>query len=131
MEVSTIEEFLSQEVFAIVGASRDRSKYGNKVYRDLREKGFKVYPVNPNTSEVEGDTCYPDIISLPQKPDVVNTVVPPKVTEEIVKQCKVLGINRVWMQPGSESEEAIGFCEENGIKVVHSQCAMVRSRENS
>jgi predicted CoA-binding protein len=62
-------------------------------------------------------------------PDVVDTVVPPTVTEAIVKECKELGIARVWMQPGSESEKALNFCAENNIKVVHDMCVMVKRRE--
>jgi predicted CoA-binding protein len=62
---------------------------------------------------------------LPVKPDVVNVVVPPKVTEHLVETCKKLGITKVWMQPGSESEKAIKFCEENGINVVYGVCVMV------
>jgi len=60
---------------------------------------------------------------------VVDIVVPPQVTEEIVRQCAELGLGRVWMQPGSESEEAIRFCQEKGIRVVHDACAMLRKRE--
>lgn len=62
---------------------------------------YRVCPVNLNTAEILGDKCYPDPKSLPVKPDVVDTVVPPKVTEEIVEACKELGIKKVWMQLGS------------------------------
>ncbi|MEM3055472.1 MAG: CoA-binding protein, partial [Candidatus Bathyarchaeia archaeon] len=66
---------------------------------------------------------------LPAKPDVVDVVVPPKITEQIVETCKKLGITKVWMQPGSESELAIKFCEENGIEVVHGVCIMAERRK--
>jgi predicted CoA-binding protein len=62
---------------------------------------------------------------LPVKPDVVDVVVPPKVTEAVVKTCKKLGITKVWMQPGSESEVALNFCKENGINVVYGVCVMI------
>lgn len=87
-----------------------------------------MYPVNPKADRILGDECYPDLKHLPIKPDVVNIVVPPKITEEIVKDCKRLGITKVWMQPGSESERAIKFCDSNGIEVVHSVCVMVEHR---
>lgn len=87
-----------------------------------------MYPVNPNAKEVLGDKCYPDLKDLPIKPDVINVVVPPKVTEEIVKMYKMLGITKVWMQPGSESESAIRFCRENDIDVVYGVCVMVERR---
>jgi predicted CoA-binding protein len=62
-----------------------------------------------------GDKCYPSLENLPVKPNVVDVVVPPKVTEHTVEICKKLGIMKVWMQPGSESEKAIKFCEKNNI----------------
>ena len=64
------------------------------------------------------------------KPHVVNTVVPPEITERTVKTCKELDIATVWMQPGSESEKAIQYCEDNGIDVVHSVCIMIQRRKN-
>lgn len=129
MDAKLIEDFLEKSnVFAVVGASRDTGKYGHKVYRDLRAAGYKVYPVNPNADEILGDKCYPSLKSLPEKPQVADLVVPPKVTNQIVKVCKKLGIKKVWMQPGSESETALNFCKENNIQVVHGVCVMVERR---
>ena len=118
-----------KNVIAIVGASRNPEKYGHRVYKDLKQAGYKVYPVNPNTDEVLGDKCYPNLKSLPQKPDVVDIVVQPSITEQIVQECMQLGITMVWMQPGSESEKAIKFCNENNIQVVHGECIMVQRRK--
>ena len=115
-------------VVAVVGASRNPEKYGHRVYKDLKQAGYKVFPVNPNADEVLGDKCYPNLVSLPRKPEVVNLVVPPPVTEQTVKECRQLGIKMVWMQPGSESEEAIKYCTENDIQVVYGECIMVRRR---
>ncbi|MBE0520378.1 CoA-binding protein [Candidatus Bathyarchaeota archaeon] len=129
MDEKLIKEFLDKKnVFAVVGASRNPKKYGHQVYKDLRNAGYRVYPVNPNTNEVLGDKCYPSIEALSVKPDVADLVVPPKVTEQVVKTCKRLGIKKVWMQPGSESETAINFCRENEIDVVHGVCVMVERR---
>jgi len=127
-----IGRFLDKRnVFAVVGASRDPQKYGYQVYRDLKNADYKVYPVNPNAHEILGDRCYPSLEDLPINPDVVDVVVPPKVTERIVETCKKLGIKKVWMQPGSESETAIKFCDENGIDVVHGVCVMIERRRRS
>jgi predicted CoA-binding protein len=126
MDKELIKAFLSKKnVYAVVGASRDPKKYGHQVYKDLKNAGYEVYAVNPNADEVLGDNCYPNLESLPVKPNVVNVVVPPKVTEDVVKTCKKLGIRKVWMQPGSESEKAIKFCEQNGIDVVYGVCVMI------
>ena len=129
MNEKLITAFLNKNnVFAVVGVSRDPKKYGHQVFNDLRNAGYKVYCVNPNIDEVMGVKCYPNIEALSEKPDVVDIVVPPKITELVVRSCKKLGITKVWMQPGSESEDTIRFCKKNGINVVHGVCVMVERR---
>lgn len=132
MKGELIKAFLDKKnIFAVVGASREPQKYGYKVYEDLKNRGYRVYPVNPNADGILGDKCYPSLESLPITPNVVDVVVPPKVTERIVKTCKKLGVTRVWMQPGSESEKAMESCEENVIDVVYGVCVMIeRARQN-
>jgi len=120
-----IKEFMSQKKFAVVGATDNPQKYGNQIVKNLRSRGYEVYPVNPKLKELDGLTCYSRLADIPLKVDVVDFVVPPEVTEEILKQCKELGLNRVWLQPGSESEKAITFCQQNNMKVVHSVCVMM------
>lgn len=124
-----VEEFINERVWAIVGASMDPKKFGHQIFRDLRAAGYTVYGVNPRGGEIEGQKLHPTLSDLPEKPAVVDIVVPPAVTEEIVRQCAQLGLKRVWMQPGSESEEAIQFCQEHDIKVVYLTCAMIQKRQ--
>ena len=129
MNEKLIPEFLDKRnIFAVVGASRDPKKYGHQVFKDLRNAGYKVYCVNPNADEVMGARCHQSIETLPEKPDVTDIVVPPKITEQVVRSCRKLGIMKIWMQPGSESEEAIRFCKENGMDVVHGVCVMVERK---
>lgn len=114
-----ISEFLAAEVYAVVGVSTNKEKYGYKVYRDLQQGGYRVYPVNPLYEDIFGEKCYPDLASLPEKPDVVEFVCPPKITETIVRELPTLRIDKAWMQPGSGSRQTIAFCREHGIKVIH------------
>ncbi len=126
-----VSSFVSKSnVYAVVGASNDPSKYGNKIYVDLKGAGYTVYPVNPKADEIAGDQAYRNLVILPVKPDVVNLVVPPAVTEKVVEECKRLGIKKVWMQPGSESESAVAYCKDNGISVLHDICIMVERHRN-
>jgi hypothetical protein len=126
-----INEFLDKKnVFAVVGVSKEPEKYGNKIYFDLKNAGFVVYPINPNASKISNDKCYSNLRNLPQTPDVVDIVVPPNITENIVKECKDLDIKMVWMQPGSESEKAIRFCKDNDIKILHGICVMIERRKD-
>lgn len=124
-----ISDFVNRRVWAVVGASTDRSKFGYKVFRSLRSSGYTVYPVNPKGGELEGVTVYPSLADLPQSPDVIDLVVPPAVTEQVVKEAHQLGLARIWMQPGAESEAAIAFCRDHGIQVVYDACAMVCKRQ--
>lgn len=120
-----IDEFLAQKSFAVVGSFRNESKYGYKILKDLKNKGYTVYPVNPGVKEVEGLKCYPSIMEIPEAVDVVDLVTPPLVTEKILTECLQKGISRVWIQPGAESAEAIKYCEKNDIKVVYNACVML------
>jgi len=123
-----ISDFIGRRVWAVVGVSQDPTKYGNRIYRSLLASGYQVYPVNPKGGEINGATVYPSLADLPQRPEVVDLVVPPAVTEQVVKEAKSLGLTRVWMQPGSESETAIAYCRRQGIQVVHDACAMALRR---
>ena len=120
-----IKEFMAQKRFAVVGATANPEKYGNQIIKNLKSRGYEVYPVNPRLPEVEGIRCYPALANIPVKVDVVDFVVPPDVTEVILKECLELGLDRIWLQPGSESEAAIAFCHENNLKVVHDVCVML------
>jgi predicted CoA-binding protein len=124
-----ISDFVNRRVWAVVGASRDRTKFGNRVFRSLRDAGYIVYPVNPKGGEIERATVYRTLAELPQQPDVVDLVVPPAVTETIVKEAHQLGLSRIWMQPGAQSEAAIAFCQDHDMHVVFDACAMVWKRK--
>jgi len=125
-----IESFLDKRnVFAVVGVSQNPKKFGHQVFLDLTNAGYMVYPVNPGLDELLGRKCYRSLDRLPKVPDVVDLVVPPAVTEAVLEECMRLGIRKVWMQPGSESERAIGLCRENGIEVLHGVCVMLERRK--
>jgi predicted CoA-binding protein len=124
-----ISDFVHRRTWAVVGASQDRSKFGNRVFRSLRDAGYIVFPVNPKGGMLEGAQVYPSLAELPEPPEVVDMVVPPAVTEQVVEEAHRLGLTRIWMQPGAESEAAIAYCHEHGIEVVHDACAMVWKRQ--
>jgi len=130
MEMDAINKFLDKNnTIGFIGATVQKEKWGYKKYKELKDAGFKVYPINPKYEDIYGDKCFSSLRSLvdflKDKPDYVITVVPPKVTEKVVEKCKELGINKIWMQPGSESEKAIDYCKENNIEVVYNVCIVV------
>ena len=120
-----IGEFLAQKSFGVVGSFRNESKYAYKILKDLKQKGYRVYPINPRIDEVEEIKCYPTVLDLPVVVDVMDIVTPPLATEKIIEQCHIKGITRIWLQPGAESEIAIRFCIENNIKVIYNACVML------
>lgn len=115
---SAIQDFLQGSPYAVVGASRERFKYGNKVFRCFLQNQRKAYAVNPNVAEVEGITTYATLASLPEPVWGVSIITPPSVTESIIEQAGKLGIKHVWMQPGAESQEAIQRAEQFGMNVI-------------
>ncbi len=113
-----IDDFLVGRVFAVVGASTDREKYGNKVLRCYLQNDLVAWPINPRAEEVEGVPCYPDLAALPESVHGVSIITPPAVTCSVVEQAADAGIKRIWMQPGAESAEAIARAEELGLSVI-------------
>jgi len=113
-----IKTFLAGKRFAVVGASQDREKYGNKVLRVYKQNDIEVVPVNPTADDVEELAAYPDLPSVPGSVDGVSIVTPPRVTEQVVKQAIALGINNIWMQPGAESAAAIDLAKHAGANVI-------------
>ena len=129
-----VQDFLAQKKIAVVGVSDKRETGCNLGYRKFKEAGYTVYAVNPRLSTFEGDPCYPDLKSIPEKPDAVFILTNPKVTEQVVQQCVECGIKHVWMhcmmgtKPGlaenmtSVSQEAAQMCREHGIAVIPGSC---------
>jgi predicted CoA-binding protein len=113
-----IQSFLAGKRFAVVGASRDREKYGNKVLRAYLQNGIEVVPVNPGGGAIEGLASIADLAALPAPVDGVSIVTPPMVTEKVVEEAIRLGIQNIWMQPGAESPRAVELAERAGANVI-------------
>jgi hypothetical protein len=121
-------DFLSQQRIAVVGVSRTEQDAANGIYKKLRDSGYKVFAVNPNTNEVEGDTCYPNLQSIPNGVDAAVIVTTPQITEKVVRDCKAAKVKHVWIHQGmgnSVSKDAVIYCRENGINVIPGACPMM------
>lgn len=129
-----VKSFLAKKRIAIVGVSDKRETGCNLAYKKFKENGYQVYAVNPHISVYDGEPCYADLKSIPDKPEAVFILANPKVTEQIVGQCVELGIKHVWMhcmmgtKPGlaagmtSVSPSAVEMCRANGIEVIPGSC---------
>jgi uncharacterized protein len=129
-----VQGFLAKKKIAVVGVSNKRETGCNLVYSKFKEAGYTVFAVSPNLTSYKGDPCYPDLNSIPQRPEAVFILANPKVTDLIVQQCVTLGIKQVWMhcmmgtRPGlmpsatSVSQSAVALCKANGITVIPGSC---------
>ena len=106
------------KTIAIIGASRDRSKYGNKAVRAFIRQGYTVYPVNPKEKEIEGLRTYPSIRDLPVRPQMVSVYVPPSVLAELLPDIAARGCDELWLNPGAETEEIVARAEGLGLNVI-------------
>ena len=123
---SSTAKFLAAKTFAVAGASRDRSKYGNKVFQALVASGRTVYPLNPSAPEVEGHNAYATIAGLPGVPESLSIVTPPHVTREVIQQAIAAGVKNIWMQPGAEDSQGSKLAREAGLNVIDDgSCVLV------
>ena len=129
--MTTIKEaasqFLSHKRVAVTGVSRKPTNHGsNTVYRRLRERGYEVFAVNPNTGEVEGDRAYHDLRSIPGGVEAVVIGTRPEIAERTMRECAELGIKHVWMHrgpgAGSVSVAATTYGRQRGITVIDGGC---------
>ena len=129
-----VDNFLTQKSIAVVGVSDRRDTGCNTAYERFQEAGYTVFGVNPRISEYGGATCYPDLKSIPEKPDAVFILAKPEVTDLITDECIELGIEHLWMhcmmgiKPGaaasstSVSQDAVAKAREHGIHVIPGSC---------
>ena len=130
-----VDDFLGQKRIAVAGVSRKDSHHpaANLIYRRLKATGHDVFAVNPHMQTFDGDRCYPDLLSIPGGVDGVVIVTRPDTTEQIVNQCSVAGVNRVWMHQSlakgsSVSPSAVEYCRQHGISVIPGACPMMFGR---
>ena len=121
----TIQEFLSDKEIAIAGVSRNTKKFGRGVYDHLIERGYKIYPVNPNADTIENAVCYPDVTSLPDKAKKLLIVTKKDQTFPLVNQALEKGIKQIWIQQMSETKEAIELVQEHNIDLITKECILM------
>jgi predicted CoA-binding protein len=121
---------MSQQTVAILGASRQREKFGNKSVRAHRDAGFRVYPINPKSDEIEGLTCYPSLADVPvERLDRVSVYLPPDVLLGMLPEIVAADPVEVWLNPGSDSDEIVAKARELGLNVIQA-CSIVGVGKN-
>jgi hypothetical protein len=127
-----VSDFLAQRRIAVVGLSRQEANPANFIYRKLKHNGHQVYAINPAAETIEdGDPCYPNVQSLPERPDGVVIVTRPEVTAQVVQDCAAAGVKRVWLHASmihggtSYSPQAVAFCQQAHMEVIEGGCPMM------
>jgi len=120
-----IAEMFEKKSWAVVGATQNPSKFGNKIFKKLQRNGYDVAPINPVYDDVEGVKTFKSLSDMPEKPECVNIVVSPERALNALEEAIKLGIKYVWFQPGAFNEDIIERAEVAGVNVVYHACVLV------
>ena len=123
--IESINRFLNGKKIAVAGVSRKKHKFGNVIYKNLIEKKYTVYPINPSLKEIDGKECFSDLKSLPEKVDGLVIVTKPEVTGQLINEAHAAGIKNIWIQQGADSDEAIQSAKSYGMNIVYGQCLIM------
>ena len=117
-----IDEFLHSNTIAIAGVSRNPKKFGYMVYNELKQKGFNVYPMNPNVESIDGDKCYAGLEALPLSPDAMIVLTPKSETDMIVQKSIERGIRNIWIQQGTETKQTLEMISSAEGNFIMGEC---------
>ena len=112
------------KTIAIIGASADRAKFGNKAVRAFLRQGYTVYPVNPKEAEIEGLPAFKSIVEVPVRPNLVSVYLPPPVLLKVLPDIAAIGCDELWLNPGTESDEVLALAERLKLNVIQA-CSIV------
>ena len=112
------------KTIAILGASNDRAKFGNKAVRAFRQQGYAVFPVNPKAGTIEGLRAFASITEVPVRPQLISVYLPPPVLLQVLPDIAAKGCDELWLNPGTESDEVLAAAERWGLNVVQA-CSIV------
>lgn len=115
---------MSHKTIAIIGASNDRAKFGNKAVRAFLQQGYEVYPVNPREEAIEGLRAFRSIADVPVRPQKISVYLPPPVLLRVLPDIAARGCDEFWLNPGTESDEVLAEAERLGLNVIQA-CSIV------
>lgn len=111
-------DFRMPQRVAVIGASNDRRKYGNKAVRAFRAQGYIVYPINPHETSVEGIAAYATITDVPDPVEMATMYVPPEIGMTVLDDLARKGVKEVWLNPGSESDALVARASALGLQII-------------
>jgi uncharacterized protein len=126
-----IETFLASGPIAVAGVSRNPKKFGYALFKELKEKGLNVIPVNPSGEEILGSRSYPDLKSLPGEIGGVVIMTGKEQTASVVREAREKGIRNIWIQQHSDTPEAISELKDSGANLITGECILMFHKPNS
>ena len=126
-----INEFLNMQPIALVGASRNPKKFGYSVLKELKEKGMKIIPVNPQAEEILGEKSYPNVKMLPSEVKGIIVVTKKDQTASVIRDAKEKGIKNIWIQQMADSKEALDELKDSGINLIKGECILMYYKPHS
>lgn len=123
--LQSINSFLNLKSIAFAGLSRNPKSISRTIFKMLKERGYKLYPINPNTEEIEGEKCYKNFSTLPDIPEGAFFIVPKSQIKSSVQDAVSSGIKNIWIQQTSETPEVIKYCKENNINASYGHCILM------
>jgi predicted CoA-binding protein len=126
-----INEFLDSQPIAMVGVSRNPKKFGYTAFKELKEKGMKIIPVNPKADQIMGEKSYPSVKALPSDVNGIIILTKKDKTAGIVREAKERGINQIWIQQMADSKESLSELNGSGINFVTGECILMHYKPHS
>jgi len=123
--LNEIQQFLAPKKIAIAGVSRNPKKFGGSVFRELKEKGFELFPINQNADEIQGIKCYKSVSDLPEDVKHLFIVTPKASTADVAGEAISKGMNMIWIQQYSDTPEAVEAIQQAGIPLIHKKCILM------
>ena len=118
----SIENFLAPKKLAIAGVSANTKKFGYAIFKELKQKGYDICPINPNLNELDGVKCYKSVADIPNEYEKLFIVTPKSSTDEVVKQAAEKGIKHIWVQQTANTKETSKLAEEHNIELIEKEC---------
>lgn len=128
--IKQINEFIESQPVAMVGVSRNPKKFGYAAYKELKDKGMKIFPVNPLADEIMGEKCYRNVTALPAEVRGIIILTKKEQTAAVVKEAKEKGIRQIWIQQMADSSDAVKELEGTDINFITKECILMHYKAN-
>jgi len=120
-----VQDFIDGKRIAVLGASRSGKKFGNSAVTELKQRGYQVFLVHPEAQEIGGERCYPSLEALQGQVDGIWICLPPKQSEQALRDAVQAGFDHIWLQQGAESSQALATAKELGVSPVTGKCILM------